>query len=71
MKFEKDLMYKNIFKDKNMAFIVDEVLSQNSHRGTDLIVTWYQQTADGRYVSIGINGEFHVSKDSVMHYVEI
>jgi hypothetical protein len=63
-------MYKNLYKDEKMAFIVDEVLGQGAN-GSDLVVTWYQQTDNGRYISIGIDGEFHIPKDSVMYYMEI
>lgn len=70
MKFVKDKMYKNLLKDKDVAFIVDEVLQQGTS-GADLIVTWYQQTSSNRYVSMGIDGEFHISKEQTMHYMEI
>lgn len=70
MKFIKDKMYKNLLKDKDVAFIVDEILSQDA-TGADLIVTWYQQTNGNRYVSMGIDGEFHISKEQIMHYMEI
>ncbi len=63
-------MYKNLLKDKDVAFIVDEVLSQGS-RGADLVVTWYKQTDNGRYITIGVTGEFHVPKDQIMYYLEI
>lgn len=68
MKFEKDELYRNIFKDKDMAFTVDETLSQNNY-GADLIVTWFKLTDGGRYVSVGISGEFHIPKEQVMHYI--
>lgn len=70
MRFEKDLFYKNLFTDSNMSFKVDRILSQN-HRGADLIVSWYQLTDLGKYITIGIEGEFHVPKDQVMHYLEV
>lgn len=70
MKFEKNEMYKNIFKDVDVAFTVDEILAQN-HHGADLIVTWYKYTANGRWVSVGVSGEFHIPKDSVLHYVPV
>lgn len=68
MKFEKDGFYRNIFKDVDVAFTVDELLSQNNY-GADLIVTWFKLTNGGRYVSVGISGEFHIPKDQVMHYI--
>ena len=70
MKFEKDGFYRNIFKDVDVAFTVDELLSQNNY-GADLIVTWFKLTKDGRYVSVGISGEFHIPKDQVMHYIPV
>lgn len=70
MKFKKDSMYKNLFKDKEVAFYVDEVLGQDSS-GADLVVTWFKLSQDGRYVSMGIDGEFHVPKDMLFHYLEV
>jgi N6-adenosine-specific RNA methylase IME4 len=70
MNFRKDDMYKNLFKDEDVAFTVDEILSENNY-GADLIVTWFKLTNGGRYVSMGISGEFHVPKDQVMYYVPI
>lgn len=70
MKFNKNEMYKNLFKDQDIAFEVDEVLSQNNY-GADLIVTWFKLTNGGRYVSMGISGEFHIPKDQVMHYIPV
>lgn len=68
MNFRKDDMYKNLFRDEDVAFTVDEILSENNY-GADLIVTWFKLTNGGRYVSVGISGEFHVPKDQIMHYV--
>jgi hypothetical protein len=70
VRFQVDKMYKNIYKDPNVAFIVDEILSQDKD-GSSLIVTWYKNTDGGRYVSIGVNGDFYISKDQSMYYMEI
>lgn len=70
MKFKVDEMYKNIVRDKNMGFTVDEIKKQDSF-GADLVVTWYQQTDSGRYISIGVDGDFYIPKDELMHYVEV
>lgn len=64
-------MYKNILRDEDIAFSVEEILGQD-HNGADLIVIWYKETQGGRYVSMGIDsGEFHISKNEVMHYIEV
>ena len=70
MRFETGNMYYNMFKDTKNAFVVDEVLSQGAN-GADLIVTWFQKTDDGRYISIGIDGEFHVPKEQIPYYMEV
>ena len=69
MKFEKNKMYYNILKDSDVAFIVDEVLSSDN-TGCDLIVTWYKKVGS-RYVSIGVEGEYHIPKYNIPHYMEI
>lgn len=68
MKFEQGNMYKNIYRDKDMAILVDEVLSDDKN-GTSLMVTWYKQDDKGRYLTVGIEGEFYITKDQKWHYV--
>jgi hypothetical protein len=70
MKFELDLLYKNIYRDKDSAFTVDEIIKQDLY-GANLVVTWYKMTDSGRYISIGIDGEFYIPKDEILHYVEV
>lgn len=67
--FEKDKMYKNLLKDQDVAFIVDEILSDD-HNGADLMVTWFKKDK-GRYIGIGVSGEYHIPKVHIMHYMEI
>lgn len=69
-KFIQNNLYKNIYKDPNVAFSVDEIIKQDNY-GVDLIVTWYQLTDNGRYISIGVDGEFFIPKDQLLHYVEV
>lgn len=71
MRFEVDGMYKNLFRDKDMAFIVDKVVSQKKNQGAELEVTWYKKTDGGQYVSVGINGDFFVPEDEKYHYIKV
>ena len=68
MTFKTSEMYRNILKDKDNAFLVDEVLEANS-KGVHLSVTWYKKTTDGRYITIGVEGEFYIPKSQLSHYV--
>ncbi len=71
MKFEVNEMYKHLMVDKDTAFIVDEIVSQKSNKEIELVVTWYKKTDSGRYVSIGMNGEFNIPYDSRYHYIRV
>lgn len=68
MKFQIDNMYKNILKDKNNAFLVTEVLEQTKN-GVHLEVQWYQLTDSGKYITIGVDGDFYIPKNQILHYV--
>lgn len=70
MKFEEGLLYKNIYRDKDSAFCVDEIIKQDLY-GANLVVTWYKMTDTDRYISIGVDGEFYIPKDEILHYVEV
>lgn len=69
MKFKLDSMYKNIYRDKHMAFSVDKIISQKADP-IELEVTWYTLTDKGRYISNGIKGTFYIPKAEKFHYVE-
>lgn len=70
MRFEINKLYKNIYTSPDTAFEVDEIVDQNKN-GADLRVTWYKLTDGGRYVSIGVSGDYYIAKDQLFHYVEV
>ena len=71
MKFETNKMYKNVYKDQNTAFHVDEIIEQKVGKDILLDVTWYQLTSDGRYVTVGVSGEFAIPQESKWYYLEV
>ncbi len=70
MKFEINEMYKNIYKDTNMAFIINSHVSRNKNEVV-VNVDWYQLADNGRYISIGINQDFAIPREMQLYYVKI
>jgi hypothetical protein len=70
MKFKIGSLYKNLYTSKNNAFRVDEIVKQDKN-GADMVVTWFTLTDDGKYITMGIDGDYYIAKDKLFHYVEV
>ena len=63
-------MYKHLYKDKNMAFVVKQVLQKDKNE-TVLFVDWYQKTEYDKYITIGISGEYTIYKNENVYYIKV
>jgi hypothetical protein len=70
MRFEENKLYKNLYTSPDTAFMVNKIIRQDKN-GCDMEVSWYKKTDNGRYITIGVDGDYYIAREQKFHYVEV
>lgn len=70
LSFKRNEMYKNLYKDVDMAFMVKNIVFKDKNV-TTLNVDWYKKTEYGKYITIGVTGDFDIPKSQEPYFVKV